>query len=147
MCRLNIIDLVTERTPVNLTERDAYFCFGMSKMTVQDESARAHYQYNIYKPAEFYEFIGRVAMAKYQDDEDLTLSQKIQNLLDLIFPTFEIEANAAEDCQSYKSSEESVDFDQVNLKKSLIKDFYNDDESESDNILEELEGEIEQENI
>ena len=43
MCRLNIIDLVTERTPVSLTEREAYFCFGMSKMTVQDESQRAHY--------------------------------------------------------------------------------------------------------
>ena len=88
-------------------------------------------------------------MAKYQDDEDLTLSQKIQNLLDLIFPTFGIEANAAEDCASYKSSEESVDFDQVNLKKTLIKDFYTDEgesESESESIHEELEGDIEQEN-
>ena len=69
-------------------------------------------------------------MAKYQEFDDLTLSTKIQNLLDLILPSFGIEPNAAEDCDSYKSSEESVDFDQLDLKKTLIKDFYNSDLSD-----------------
>ena len=141
MCKLNTIDLVTDRTPVCLTEREAYFCFGMCKMTIQDESQRAHYQYNIHKPAEFYEFIGRVAMAKYKDDNDLNLSQKIQNLLELIFPTFGLETEAAEDCGSYKSSDESVDIDKVNVKKTLIKDFYTSDRSESGSA-EETQDEI-----
>ena len=74
---MKIIDLVTDRTPVCLSEREAYFCFGMSKMTIQNEAVRGHYQYNVLKPAEFYEYIGRVAMTKYQEFDDLTLSTKI----------------------------------------------------------------------
>ena len=85
-------------------------------------------------------------MIKYQDDDDLTLSQKIQNLLDLILPTFGIEPNAAEDCGSYKSSDESVDFDTVNLRRTLIKDFYtlsekSDNEEESEASKADLEQE------
>ena len=68
-------------------------------------------------------------MVKYQEFDDLTLSTKIQNLLDLIFPTFGLQANAAEDCDSYKSSEESENMDNLDLRKTLIKDFYNSDNS------------------
>ena len=57
--------MVTKDTPVQMAERDAYHCFGMSKMTVKDESARGQVQYNVLKPPEFYEFIGRVASRKY----------------------------------------------------------------------------------
>lgn len=69
-----MIDTVTTDTPVHLSERDAYYCFGMSKMTVKDESRQGQLQYNIIKQPEFYEFIGRVATRKYADVEDMTLS-------------------------------------------------------------------------
>ena len=65
IARQRIIELVTSTTPVHLAERDAYYCFGMSKMTVKDESVRGQLQYNVLKPPEFYEFIGRVATRKY----------------------------------------------------------------------------------
>ena len=60
-----MVDMVAYKTPVHLTERDAYYCLGMSKMTVKDETAKAALQYNVLKPVEFYEFIGRVATCKY----------------------------------------------------------------------------------
>ena len=57
---------MTSLTPVNLSEREAYHCFGMSKMTVKDESVKGQLQYNVLKPPEFYEYIGRVATCKYK---------------------------------------------------------------------------------
>ena len=71
-------------------------------------------------------------MAKYQEFDDLTLSTKIHNVLDLILPTFGLEVNTAEDCGSYKSSEESVQMDHLDLNKTLIKDFYTSDKSEEE---------------
>ena len=50
-------------------------------------------------------------MVKYQEFDDLTLSTKIHNVLDLILPTFGLEVNTAEDCGSYNSSDESVNMD------------------------------------
>ena len=86
-----MIDLVTSMTPVHLSEREAYFCFGMSKMTVKNESMKGTFQYNLMKPQEFYEFIGRVATCKFKDIDDMALSNKIENLLDLILPVFKLE--------------------------------------------------------
>lgn len=130
--RQAVIDMVTKDTPVHLTERDAYCCFGMSKMTVKDESRRGQWQYNVMRLPEFYEFLGRVASCKYSDVEDMTLSTKIENLLDLILPHFKLERVAIGDGDGYsESSADSVDIDAVDWRRTLIKDFYeNDDESE-----------------
>ena len=65
-------------------------------------------------------------------------------------PTFGLETQAAEDCGSYKSSDESVDIDRVNLKKTLIKDFYNSEHSDSgsdQDSQEEAQGQIEQDQL
>ena len=81
------------------------------------------------KPPEFYEYIGRVATCKYKSLEDVTLSTKIEHLLDLIFPVFNLERNTAVEGDDL-SSEDSVDFDEVDLSKILIKDFYEHDDSD-----------------
>ena len=128
-CKANMIDLVTHLTPVHLSERQAYNCFGMSKMTVKDESNKGMYQYNVMKPPEFYEFIGRVATVKFKDIDDMALSNKIENLLDLILPAFKLERQTAFGEADASSSEDSVDYSKVDTRKTLIGDFYDEDDN------------------
>lgn len=126
--RQAVIDMVTKDTPVHLTERDAYHCFGMSKMTVRDESRRGQWQYNVMRLPEFYEFLGRVASCKYSRVEDTTLSTKTENLLDLILPYFKLERVAVGDGDgNSESSVDSVDLDEVDQRSTLINDFYESD--------------------
>ena len=113
--------------PVRLSERDAYLCFGMSKMTIKDESQRSLSQYNILKLPEFYEYIARVALMKYKDEEDLPLSRKIENILDLIFPPYGFERVGVNENDDDSSSDDSIDFEQVDLTKRLLQDFGEND--------------------
>ena len=76
------INLLTKDTKLGMSEKDAFFCFGMSKMTVKDENDGGLLRYNLLARAEFYEFIGRAAALKYQDLEDMTLTDKIELVLD-----------------------------------------------------------------
>ena len=62
-----VINLVTKDSSLALSEKDAFFCFGMSKMTVKDENDGGTTRYNVITRPEFYEFIGRVAALKYAD--------------------------------------------------------------------------------
>ena len=39
----------------------------MSKMTVKDENNNAAVKFNVLEPAEFYEYIGRLAHEKFKD--------------------------------------------------------------------------------
>ena len=118
-CRKAVIEFMTHN-PVRLSERDAYFCFGMSKMTIKDESQRSLSQYNILKLPEFYEYIARVALMKYKDEEDLPLSRKIENILDLIFPPLGFERVGVNENDDDSSSDDSIDFEQVDLSKRLL---------------------------
>ena len=72
----------------------------MSKMTIKDESEKGKLQYNVIKASEFYEFIGRVATIKFEDIEDMELSTKIENLLDMIFPYFKLKRNLVDENDS-----------------------------------------------
>ena len=47
---------------VNLGVQQAYYCMGMSKMTVKDEKAET---YNVLKIPEFIEYIARVADLRF----------------------------------------------------------------------------------
>ena len=118
-CRKAVIEFMTHN-PVRLSERDAYLCFGMSKMTIKDESQRSLSQYNILKLPEFYEYIARVALMKYKDEEDLPLSRKIENILDLIFPPLGFERVGVNENDDDSSSDDSIDFEQVDLSKRLL---------------------------
>ena len=118
-CRKAVIEFMTHN-PVRLSERDAYLCFGMSKMTIKDESQRSLSQYNILKLPEFYEYIARVALMKYKDEEDLPLSRKIENILDLIFPPYGFERVGVNENDDDSSSDDSIDYEQVDLTKRLL---------------------------
>lgn len=56
----NCLDIVTRGSDIELSEKEARFCFGMSKMTVKDEM-KNHQEYDKLRFAEFLEFLGRVA--------------------------------------------------------------------------------------
>ena len=118
-CKKAIIEFMTHN-PVRLSERDAYLCFGMSKMTIKDESQRSGAQYNILKLPEFYEYIARVATVKYKEIEDMPLSRKIENILDLIFPPFGYERIGVNENDDEQSSDDSIDFEQVDITKTLL---------------------------
>ena len=125
-CRKAVIEFMTHN-PVRLSERDAYLCFGMSKMTIKDESQRSLSQYNILKLPEFYEYIARGALMKYKYEEDLPLSRKIENILDLIFPPYGFERVGVNENDDDSSSDDSIDFEQVDLTKRLLQDFGEND--------------------
>ncbi|TNV87178.1 hypothetical protein FGO68_gene2179 [Halteria grandinella] len=79
-----IVDLVVRKTPVGLNEKDAVFCYGMSKMTVIDESTESTIRYQRIQFVEFLEMIGRMADLKFRGSEmeGLQLHQKIEYILD-----------------------------------------------------------------
>ena len=59
----------------------------MSKMTVRDEVAN-HAEYDKLRFPEFLEFIGRIAYTKYFEDKETPFHEKIENILDEIFPVY-----------------------------------------------------------
>ena len=60
-----MIQLATKDTLLLMTEPEAYHCYGMSKMTVKNEKENGALKYNVMKPVEFYEYIGRLASVKF----------------------------------------------------------------------------------
>lgn len=52
-------------TNLNLIEKDAIFCYGMSKMTVDREHEKNHL-YSQLAFVEFLEMIGRIAHSKFR---------------------------------------------------------------------------------
>ena len=54
--------MLTKDSQVNILLKEAYYCLGMSKMTIKDERPEA---YNVLKLAEFYEYIGRAAATRF----------------------------------------------------------------------------------
>lgn len=58
--------LFTRHTESGLTEKDFYYCYGMSKMTVAKETLQ-HKQYENVQMAEFLELICRAADCRYAE--------------------------------------------------------------------------------
>jgi len=83
-CIRKCIDLMTKIPAISLSDKEARFCFGMSKMTVKDEVGN-HDEYEKLRFAEFLEFFGRCAHARYIDEEELGLHEKIEELLRHVF--------------------------------------------------------------
>ena len=61
--------LLTVRSDIKLTKREATYCFGMSKQTCADESKNGGKQYSRLVFHEFLEFIGRAAEQKFKKSE------------------------------------------------------------------------------
>ena len=88
----------------------------MSKMTVKDENNNAAVKFNVLEPAEFYEYIGRLAHEKFKDQPTKPLDQKINHTMDLIFPQFRLTRVPVGviEIQDGASSNDSVDIEDAN---------------------------------
>ena len=118
------IGLMTRDTALNLEIVRAHYAYGMSKMTVKVENnPSATYNFNCLKPVEFYEYIGRCAQEKFRHDTDISLAEKIEKTLDLIFPSFGLtRSRPGEDVDSeHSESEDSVDYNEVDTGLTLFK--------------------------
>lgn len=78
------VALFTKDSRVFLPEKEAIYCYGMSKMTVVKESVTPK-QYDKIELPELMEMICRVADAKFKSTPGLTLVQKIELILDELF--------------------------------------------------------------
>lgn len=63
------LDLMIKLTPLSLTEKDAYFCYGMCKMTVINEAEESSVRYKRLQFVELLEMIGRIAEVKFKGTE------------------------------------------------------------------------------
>ena len=94
------IDLITKGSKIELSQKEAKFCFGMSKMTIKDEVSQ-HSEYTRLKFPEFCEFVGRIAYTKFIDHAEKEFHEKIEDILDLILPVYGLKRQ--------KVTEEQVD--------------------------------------
>ena len=76
--------LFTKDTESGITEKDFYYCYGMSKMTIAEES-KHHSKYFNVQLVEFLECICRAADVRYAELTDTSLAEKIEYMLDELF--------------------------------------------------------------
>lgn len=78
------INLMTKMSPLKLNDREAIYCFGMSKMTVVNEAEESSTKYKRLVFVEFLEMIGRIADIKFRGSEmdSLPLPKKLEFILD-----------------------------------------------------------------
>lgn len=103
----DIISLFTKDANVMIGEKEAIYCFGMSKMTVVKESVTPK-QYDKIELPELCEMICRVADTKFKASTTLTLAQKIELLLDELFVVINYtrkEVNVTQEEQSESDDE------------------------------------------
>lgn len=107
-----IIRMLTDSL-VAMSRENAFSCFGMSKMTVADEINGGVAKYHNMRYVEFLEYIGRAAFIKFKG-MDALLSEKIEWLLKIIFPSFNlkfIKIGETVRKDSVESEDDSVDYD------------------------------------
>ena len=85
--------LMMRDTNLGLIDKDAVYCFGMSKMSVILEQDNM-WQYKRMQFVEFLELMGRIAHKKYPDHpdshENLSLAQKIEHVLDSVLKLVDV---------------------------------------------------------
>ena len=69
-----MIGLATSDCKVELTELEAYRCYGLCKMTVKQDIFGGNGIYLKLRPVEFYEYLGRIAYTKFQEHIDMPLA-------------------------------------------------------------------------
>ena len=69
---------------VLIGEKEAVYCYGMSKMTIENE-LKLSKKYDKVELSELCEMICRVADSKFKDQDKLEFTQKIELLLDELF--------------------------------------------------------------
>ena len=84
MSRKDFLNLFTKDSDVMIGEKEAIYCYGMSKMTVIKESVTPKL-FDKVELSEFCEMICRVADAKYKSNTTLEIAQKIEKVLEELF--------------------------------------------------------------
>ena len=111
MTMQDALDLMIRLTPLNLTEKDAIYCYGMCKMTVINEAEESTLKYKRLQFVELLELMGRVAEVKFRGTEmesSLNLAQKIEFVLDDVLQLVEVkrkDVNIVVDEQSESDDE------------------------------------------
>ena len=74
-------------TDLKVIEKDAYYCYGMCKMTVASEHEKNKLYFEL-RRVEFLEMLGRVAENKFKDTTmaEIPLAQRIEYVLDGVIP-------------------------------------------------------------
>jgi len=104
----NCLDLVTRGSGLQMSDKEARYCFGMSKMTVKDEVGQ-HKEYEKLRFAEFLEFLGRIAHAKFINEAELSFVEKLERVLDEIFIVYGLTRKDPDDgAGEVGSSDESL---------------------------------------
>lgn len=76
-----------------MTEKDAYFCYGMCKMTCVNEAEESTMRYKRLQFVELLELIGRIAEVKFRGTEfetTMSLAQRIEFVLDDILTLVDV---------------------------------------------------------
>ena len=85
--------LCMQDAPCGVSENDVTFAYGMSKMTLVNE-IQNYKTYQQMQPIELWEFLARIAVAKFksssEDMQSQPLATKIEFVFDDIFPFFEL---------------------------------------------------------
>jgi hypothetical protein len=69
MSMQDALDVMIKLTPLQLTEKDAFFCYGMCKMTCVNEAEESTMRYKRLQLVELFELIGRIAEVKFRGTE------------------------------------------------------------------------------
>lgn len=87
MNRKDCLDLLMRDSDLQMNEKDALFCFGMSKMTVVQENEQNSKYFDL-QFVEMLEMLGRVALYKFKGTTlaNEPLATKLEHVLDAIFP-------------------------------------------------------------
>lgn len=104
------LNLMIRDTKLGLIEKDAIFCYGVSKMTVTIESEGSSDKYKRLQFVELLELIGRIADLKYKhsDIDRLPLAKKIEFVIEDVLALIEIkrkDVNIVVDDQSESDDE------------------------------------------
>jgi hypothetical protein len=63
------LDVMIKLSSLQMTEKDAYFCYGMCKMTCVNEGEESTIRYKRLQFVELFELIGRIAEVKFRGTE------------------------------------------------------------------------------
>ena len=87
------LDMMIRVSPLRLTEKDAFLCYGMCKMTTVNEAEESKIKYKRLQFVEFLELIGRIADVKFkgtETDKSLSLAEKIEFVLEDILTIVDV---------------------------------------------------------
>eukprot|EP00347_Sterkiella_histriomuscorum_P021600 403333417 len=105
---IELDDCLAIMAPLQISEYSLKQCFAFSKMSIIDEMNQKE-KYERMTISEFFDFIVRCAYIKYKDESHLSMVEKTERVLDVLFkeincrrkrPNYEIEVSSESDYES-----------------------------------------------